>query len=397
MTDPTVPDVFSADELARVTGLPVRQVRTLIRTAAIPTVDGSLVARDDAVRACRALLAARRGPDPPRRRGPRDAAASQLPQPSPRGEVAHERSPDGVTTPVSGAARGVFFRDQSDTTRDGRFTGLSFLVSGSVHAAVLACILVLTTVAVPSARPDSTRGTPAKLVQLVFVADPGPGGGGGGGGRRRPTSPPEATRAGARPLSSPLPRRQPPALAPPRPKPVPPPLTPLDREPLPPLLAPLAAIGADTRDVPGLLTRALAPPAPDSASRGGGTGGGVGTGAGVGVGQGTGRGVGPGAGGGTGGGPYRPGSGIDPPGLLHEVTPDYTEEARRAGLEGEVLLEVVVGPDGGVSDVRVLRRLGAGLDERAVDAVRQWRFSPARRFGTPVAVVVEVAVEFTLR
>ena len=117
----------------------------------------------------------------------------------------------------------------------------------------------------------------------------------------------------------------------------------------------------------------------------------------MGVGQGTGRGVGPGEGGGTGGGPYRPGSGIDPPGLLREVTPDYTEQARRAGLEGEVLLEIVVGPDGGVSDVRVLRRLGAGLDERAVDAVRQWRFSPARRFGAPVAVVVEVAVEFKLR
>ena len=62
-----------------------------------------------------------------------------------------------------------------------------------------------------------------------------------------------------------------------------------------------------------------------------------------------------------------------------------------------MLLEIVVGADGGVSDVRVLRRLGGGLDRRAVEAVRQWRFSPARRFGTPVAVIVEVAVEFTLR
>jgi TonB family protein len=62
-----------------------------------------------------------------------------------------------------------------------------------------------------------------------------------------------------------------------------------------------------------------------------------------------------------------------------------------------VLLEVVVGPDGGVRDVRVVRRLGAGLDERAVEAVRQWRFSPARRLGIPVAVIVEVAVEFKLR
>ena len=62
-----------------------------------------------------------------------------------------------------------------------------------------------------------------------------------------------------------------------------------------------------------------------------------------------------------------------------------------------VLLEIVVGPDGTVSDVRVLHRLGGGLDTRAIAAVRQWRFSPARRFGTPVAVIVQVGVEFTLR
>ena len=159
----------------------------------------------------------------------------------------------------------------------------------------------------------------------------------------------------------------------------------------------LAAVAADTRDTVGLLVRVMTPPAPETASRGSGTGGGGESGAGVGVGPGTGRGVGPGEGGGIGDGAYRPGSGIEPPGLLREVTPDYTELARRAGLEGGVLLEIVGGPDGGVRDVKVLRRLGAGLEEQAVEAVRQWRFSPARRLGTPVAVIVEVAVEFTLR
>jgi TonB family protein len=53
--------------------------------------------------------------------------------------------------------------------------------------------------------------------------------------------------------------------------------------------------------------------------------------------------------------------------------------------------------DGTVSDVKVLRRLGAGLDDRAIEAVRQWRFAPATRHGTPVDVIVEVAVEFNLR
>jgi TonB family protein len=132
-------------------------------------------------------------------------------------------------------------------------------------------------------------------------------------------------------------------------------------------------------------------------SQGSGAGGGAGTGQGTGIGEGNGSGVGPGSGGGTGGGPYRPGAGITPPGLLREVKPDYTEEARRRGVEGDVLLEIVVRKDGGVGEVKVLQGLTGGLDQRAIDAVRQWRFSPAHRFGTPVDVIVEVAVQFKLR
>lgn len=98
-----------------------------------------------------------------------------------------------------------------------------------------------------------------------------------------------------------------------------------------------------------------------------------------------------------GGGPYRPGSGVEPPRLLKEVRANYTEQARRANVTGEVVLEIVVRRDGTVGDVRILRRLGSGLDERAIEAVRQWRFAPARLKGTPVDVVVEVAVEFKLR
>jgi TonB family protein len=135
----------------------------------------------------------------------------------------------------------------------------------------------------------------------------------------------------------------------------------------------------------------------DSTSRGSGDGGGAGTGKGTGLGEGEGSGIGPGSNGGTGGGPYRPGSGVTPPSLLKEVKPDYTEDARRRGLSGDVELEIVVRRDGSVGEVRLLRGLGAGLDQRAIDAVRQWRFSPALRQGTPVDVVVEVAVEFKLR
>jgi len=75
----------------------------------------------------------------------------------------------------------------------------------------------------------------------------------------------------------------------------------------------------------------------------------------------------------------------------------YTDEARRRNMTGDVLMEIVVRRDGSVGEVTVKRGLGAGLDERAIDAVRQWRFAPARRQGGPVDVIVEVAVEFTLR
>jgi protein TonB len=132
-------------------------------------------------------------------------------------------------------------------------------------------------------------------------------------------------------------------------------------------------------------------------SRGPGSGGGAGTGRGTGLGQGDGSGVGPGSGGGTGGGPYRPGSGIEPPRLLREVRADYTEDARRRGVSGDVVLEIVVRRDGSVGDVKVLQGLTGGLNDRAVQAVRQWRFEPARRQGAEVDVIVEVAVEFKLR
>jgi TonB family protein len=61
------------------------------------------------------------------------------------------------------------------------------------------------------------------------------------------------------------------------------------------------------------------------------------------------------------------------------------------------VLEIVVRRDGGVGQIKLLQGLGAGLDERAIAAVRQWQFSPAHRYGVPVDVMVEVAVEFKLR
>jgi TonB family protein len=175
--------------------------------------------------------------------------------------------------------------------------------------------------------------------------------------------------------------------------PVPAPTPVLKAERLPLVVAPSVPAPADTRDRIGVL----APSMPQAESRGPGRGGGAGTGTGSGLGSGDGSGVGPGSGGGAGGGPYRAGSGIEPPRLLREVKADYTEDARQRGIAGAVVLEIVVRKDGAVGDVRVLEGLGGGLNERAIQAVRQWRFAPGERHGTPVDVIVEVAVEFSLR
>ena len=159
-------------------------------------------------------------------------------------------------------------------------------------------------------------------------------------------------------------------------------------------MAPVVTQAADLEDQAGLLN---APPAPPSQSQGPGTGGGAGSGQGTGLGEGDGSGIGPGSGGGTGGGPYRPGSGISPPQLQREVKPIYTDEGRRRAIEGDVVMEIVVRRDGSVGDVKLMRTLGAGLDQRAIAAVKQWRFSPARRQGAAVDILVEVAVGFALR
>jgi len=114
------------------------------------------------------------------------------------------------------------------------------------------------------------------------------------------------------------------------------------------------------------------------------------------VGSGKGVGVGPGYSGGIGGGVYRVGEGVSAPRVLYDPDPEYSQEARQAKYQGTVVLWVVIGPDGLAHDVRVSRSLGMGLDEKAVDAVRKWRFQPAEKDGHPVAVQVNVEVNFRL-
>ena len=139
------------------------------------------------------------------------------------------------------------------------------------------------------------------------------------------------------------------------------------------------------------LSGVLGPP-----SNGPGFGGGIGSGSGGGVGSGHGPGVGPGEGGGIGGGVYRVGGGVSAPKTIFAPDPDYSEEARKAKFQGTVVLWMIVAPDGRARDIRVVRSLGMGLDEKAIEAVRTWRFDPARKDGQPVAVQISVEVSFRL-
>ncbi len=131
-------------------------------------------------------------------------------------------------------------------------------------------------------------------------------------------------------------------------------------------------------------------------SNGTGSGGGIGTGSGGGVGSGIGPGVGPGRGGGIGGGIFRVGGGVSAPRELYAPEPEYSEEARKAKYQGVCVLYVEVGPDGMPRNLRVVRSLGLGLDEKALEAVKTWRFDPAKKDGKPVTVAVNVEVTFHL-
>ena len=135
---------------------------------------------------------------------------------------------------------------------------------------------------------------------------------------------------------------------------------------------------------------------PSVPSNGTGYGGGIGSGSGGGVGSGEGPGYGPGHGGGTGGGAFRVGGGVSAPKAIYAPDPEYSEEARKVKHMGTVVLWLVVGPDGKPRDIKVLRTLGLGLDEKAIEAVKNWRFEPAMKDNKPVAVQINVEVNFHL-
>jgi TonB family protein len=133
------------------------------------------------------------------------------------------------------------------------------------------------------------------------------------------------------------------------------------------------------------------------ASAGSGNGAGMGTGHGGGLGAGGGNGYGPGDGGNTGGGLYQVGGRVSSPELIHSVEAEFSDEARRAKYQGVCMISVIVDKDGNPQDIHVTQPLGMGLDEKAIEAIRQYKFRPAMKDGkTPVPVMITIEVNFRL-
>ena len=255
-------------------------------------------------------------------------------------------------------------------------------ISFILHTVVIGLVLYLglnVKVVVPAVKKvtgvDITLYAPPPPPKILPVA-PAQGGGGGGGAHQvvEPTrgKPPEV-------------RKLPPVLAPQ--------IIRLDH----PKMAVEPTVQVKMPDSTNLPNLGLAQsPQIALASQGRGAGSGFGAGLGGGLGAGHGVGNGPGSGGGYGGGIMSVGGGVSAPVVVHSVDPEFTPEARTAKFQGGVSIQLIVDAQGNPQNVHVLRRLGMGLDEKAVEAVRQYRFKPAMYEGHPVAVQLVIEVDFHL-
>ncbi|MCS6886528.1 MAG: TonB family protein [Acidobacteriota bacterium] len=235
---------------------------------------------------------------------------------------------------------------------------------------------------------DLTLLPPPDLPKLPAVQRAG---GGGGGGRREMTPPSK----GVPPKADLRPPIVAPTTHPPK----------IEKPSLP--VVPTVQVQPDLVPPPSSIDVPIGDPKgiPGPPSDGPGEGGGIGVGKGGGVGSGRGTGLGPGEGFNTGGGSpniggdgiYAAGKdGVKGPQILSKVKPRYTEEARRDKIQGVVVLSAVFRKDGTVSDIKVLRGLGYGLDEEAIKAASMIKFIPGTKDGVPVNVRARLEFTFSL-
>jgi len=256
----------------------------------------------------------------------------------------------------------------------------SFVLSFMLQSVGLGLVLLLGTIVAKNpqvvAKPISSMVDDAVLVMTPGQKEMG-GGGGGGGSDKLPAPKGALPKLSDKQFTPPsvVVLNEAPKL----------PMTPTIVAPPNVPLPQVGALGDPLSKISGVL------------SNGTGSGSGIGSGSGTGVGSGYGPGVGPGHGGGYGGGAYRVGNGVSAPRALSTPDPEFSEEARKNKWQGTVVLYAIVGTDGRAHNVRVVRSLGMGLDEKAVETVaREWRFDPGRKDGHPVAVEINIEVNFSL-
>jgi protein TonB len=252
-------------------------------------------------------------------------------------------------------------------------------LSIALHGAIIVSLLIFPAAASNLIPPSVTSITMLTAPPPLLLPKQGRSGGGGGGGLKTPTPPSKG---------------QPPRGA--------------DRQILPPAVE-IKNLAPELIVEPTIVAPQLAqiqlpvmqfgdpngvvgPP-----SAGPGSGGGIGTGVGTGVGPGRGPGLGPGSGGGVGGGAYSVGGGVSAPQATYTVLPEYSDDGRKGRIQGIVELLIVVSADGTVEFQNVRKSLGYGLDQKAIEAVRKWKFLPGKKDGAPVATLVSVSVNFSLR
>jgi TonB family protein len=270
--------------------------------------------------------------------------------------------------------RPFFVAATGDAYRHPKQAGAASIV---IHAGVIALLYAL---AGASPAPTSSKQHPWRVTRLVMphllAPNPSEGGGGGGGRAVLPAS-----------------RGQLPSFAdhqfvPPRP---------VDRDQSFALVVEPTLIGPSDVSVPKIDAKMWGDPSalPGPPSPGRGDSDGIGDGHDGGVGPGKGPGWGPGEVGY--GGAFFPGKGgVSAPVPLYQVDPEYSEEARKAKFQGTVVLEIVIDERGYPTNFKIPNPLGLGLDQKAVEAVRQWRFRPGMKNGKPVAVVARIEVNFRL-
>lgn len=264
---------------------------------------------------------------------------------------------------------------------DYRYGKVARPTSLAIHGIVLALLLIPFGQQVVEVVQRDVLYTPVELspyeLQLPPAEQRVQGGGGGGDGS------PEPPPLGELPMLA-MQQLAPPAV--------------VIRNPEPRLVVPPTVVVPPQIQLPSTGIASLGDPLGDIGmpSSGPGFGGGIGTGSGGGVGSGDGPGVGPGQGGGIGGGVFRVGGGVSAPSIVFKVDPEYSEQARKAKYQGTVVLNLVVQKDGTVRDIEILQPLGLGLDEKAIEAVTQWRFNPGMRNGEPVDVAAIIEVTFRL-